>query len=132
IELKYRQQLDRRDTELLEVGNSFDQTRVSAPRLLADPRAGMSGETADMHLVHDGPRGWPAQRFVPFPIVGARVHHHALHRRCSVVAFRFGGGAAVVFWNHDGAPVRIKQELAVIKARTARGIEWSIDSKTVD
>ena len=39
---------------------------------------------------------------------------------------------AVVFRNRHGAAVRVEEELGRIKAKAARGIEWSVNPKAVD
>ena len=57
IELEHRQQLHRGDPELLEIRDLLDQAGEGAAGLLADAGAGMAGEAAHVHLVHDGLRG---------------------------------------------------------------------------
>ena len=56
----------------------------------------MAGKAAHMHFVDDRPRGGPVERHVAFPIVGARIGHHALHRRRAIVAFLPGSFATVI------------------------------------
>ena len=87
VELEHRQQLDRGDAELLQIGNLLDQPGVRAAVRFADAGTGMPREAAHVHLVDDGARRGPAQRRVALPVVGARIDDHALHRRRRVVAW---------------------------------------------
>ena len=123
IELKHRQQFDRGDAEFLEIGDLLDQPGIGAAGLLGDAGTGMAGEAAHVHLVDDGPRGRPSQRRITFPIVRARIHHHALHRRRGVVAFSTGSVAAVVLRNNDAAAVRVEQDFGRIKPHPFGRIE---------
>src|SRR6185369_672357 len=66
VELKHRQQLDRRDAQVLEVRNFLDQASVGATLRLCDAGTGMAGEAPDVHLVDDGLCGGSPEGFVPF------------------------------------------------------------------
>src|SRR5437867_12684943 len=48
IELKYRQQLDRCNAELLEIGNLGNETGICATPLFGETRAWMAREAANM------------------------------------------------------------------------------------
>ena len=122
VELKHRQQFDRGDAEVLEIGNLLDQAGVGAALRLRHSGAGMAGEAAHVHLVDDRPRGGPAQRRVAFPVVGGRIRHHALHRGGGVVAGLGGGLATVLRRHHHAAAIRIQQHLGRIKPHSARRI----------
>src|SRR5262249_16599644 len=127
IELKHRQQFHSGNAEILKIRDFFDQTGVRAASLLVDARAGMGRKTTHIYLVNDRACGWPPERLVPFPIVRAGIHHHALHGRRGIVTGGCGGGAVVVLRYHGGAPVRVKEEPPGVEAKTARGIEWSMN-----
>ena len=60
----------------------------------------MARETAHVHLVDDCPRRGPVKRRVAFPIVCARIGHHAFHRCRGIVAF-LAGSIATVVPRHD-------------------------------
>jgi hypothetical protein len=47
VELKHRQQFNRRDAEVLEIGNFLDQAGVGAARFLANAGARMACEASD-------------------------------------------------------------------------------------
>ena len=131
IELKDRQQFDRGDAELLKIRNLLDQTGVCAAFRFGDAGTGMRGKAAHVHLVDDRARGGPLQRRVAFPVVGAAdppPRSSSPSRRCRP---RGGCVAAVVLRNHDGAAVRVEQELGRIEAEAARGIEWSVNPKAI-
>jgi hypothetical protein len=70
IELKHGQELDRRDAQVLEVGDLLDQPGVGPGLVGRDPRAGRLGEAADVQLVDDRLAMRPPERVVPFPVVG--------------------------------------------------------------
>ena len=122
VELKDGQQLDGGDAEFLQIGNLLDQAGIGAALRLGHAGAGMAGETAHVHLVNDRPRGRPAQRRVAFPVVGARIRHHALHRRGGVVAGLGGGFTTVLRRHHHAAAIRIQQHLGRIEPHPARRI----------
>ena len=42
------------------------------------------------------------------------------------------GIAVVVSWDHDGAAIRIQQQFRRIETKATRGIEWAINSQSVD
>ena len=133
VELEHRQQLDRRDAELLKIRNLLDQAGERAARLLGDAGAGMAGEAAHVHLVNDGPRGRPLQRRVAFPVVRGRIDHHALHRRRGVVALPCARLAAVVSsGTTTPRPYGSSRTLAGSNRRPARRIERSLDAIAVD
>src|SRR5262249_40873527 len=54
VELKHWQELERSDTQLLKIRDLLDQAGICASSLLRHARARMSGESANVHLVHDG------------------------------------------------------------------------------
>src|SRR5262245_25627711 len=57
VKLKHRQEFDGGDAQLLEIGNLLDQSGICATSLFRHPRAGMSSEPSNMHLIDNGPRG---------------------------------------------------------------------------
>src|SRR5262249_17069089 len=85
----------------------------------------MLGKTADMHFVDDRPRAWPFQRLVAFPVIGARIHHDALHGWCC-------GFSVKVPRNGHGSSVRIEQHFAGIKSHPICWIPWSVDAIAVE
>jgi hypothetical protein len=131
IELKHRQQLHRGDPELLEIRDLLDQARERAAGLLADPGAGMAGEAAHMHLIHDGLGRRPPQRGVAFPVVGGRIDHHALHRGRAIVAGLARRRPTVAVRDRHAATVGIEQDLVGVEAHAARGIERPLDAIAV-
>ena len=58
IELENRQQLDRRNPELFQIGNLLDQAGIRSTQVFLEAGARMPGEAADVHLVDDGPGRW--------------------------------------------------------------------------
>ena len=92
----------------------------------------MPGETADMHFVHDCPRGRFRQRDVPFPIVGVRIDDHALHGGGCVVAFLTSRCTTVVFRNDHATAVGIQQYFVGIESQSRGRIEWSMDAIAID
>ena len=54
VELKYREQFDRSDAELLKIRDLLDQTRIGPAFRFGDAGAGMRGKAAHVHLVNDG------------------------------------------------------------------------------
>src|SRR5215471_8820511 len=127
VELEYRHELDRGNAEPLEIRDLLDHAGERAARLLRDARARMTGETRDVHLVHDGPRRRSPERDVAVPVVGRDVDDHALHRRSRVVAEAPGGVAAVGLGHHDPATIRIQENLARIEPHAGRRIERALD-----
>jgi hypothetical protein len=132
VELEHRQQLHRGDPELLEIRDLLDQARERAAGLLADAGAGVAGEAAHVHLVHDGLRGRPPQRGVAFPVVRSRIDHHALHRGRTVVTCRAGRGAIVAIRDRHATTIRVKQDLGGVEAHTVRRIPRALDAIAVD
>jgi hypothetical protein len=132
IELEHRQQLDRRDAQLLKVRDLLNQTGERAAGLLADTGTGVAGKAAHMHFIDDGLRGWPPQRLVAFPIVGGWIDHDALHRGSTVNSGLFGGIAAVEIRNGDATAVGIKKDLGGIDPHAARRIPWPFDAIAID
>src|SRR5271157_4166314 len=92
----------------------------------------MACEAPHMHLVHDGLPRRPFEGRITFPIVGARIHHHTLHRCCSVVSWLADGLAAVVLRNNYAPTIRVEEDLGRIKSHAVRGIERPLCAITVD
>ena len=59
IELENRQQLDRGNAELFQIGNVFDQAGIGSSQIFLQAGARMPSEAPDMHLVDDCPGRWP-------------------------------------------------------------------------
>src|SRR5580658_7254357 len=92
----------------------------------------MPRESADVHLVNDGPGGRVAQRTIAFPVVVLRIDHHALHRRRRVVAREPGSIAGVPCRNCNATAIWVQQNLAGIKPQAARGIPRSVYAISVE
>ena len=92
----------------------------------------MAGESAHVHLVHDGARGRPLERRIAFPVVSTRIDDHALHRRRGVVAFMAGGVATVVFRHNHATAVRVEEDFGGIKAHAVGRIERSLNAIAVE
>jgi hypothetical protein len=61
----------------LMIGDLFDQPGVGAALIWRYPRARMSSETADMHLIDDGLGERPAEKRIAFPVIDARIDDDA-------------------------------------------------------
>src|ERR1700722_9037625 len=92
----------------------------------------MPRESADVHLINDGPGGRVAQRAIAIPVVVSRIDHDTLHRRRRVVARKPGGVAGVACRNCYAAPIWVQQNLAGIKIKAARGIPGSVYAISVE
>jgi len=86
VEGKDRQQLDRIDAEIPQVGDLVDQPGVATARARSDARTWMPGKPADVHLVDDRLGERPTEGYVALPVIGARIDDHALRCSRSVVA----------------------------------------------
>jgi len=82
----------------------------------------MTGEAADVHLVHDGLRRRSLQRRVALPIVGGDVDDHVLHGRPDVVARASRRIPTIGFGDHDGSAIGIEQNFGRIESLAARRI----------
>ena len=78
----------------------------------------MAGEATDMHFVDDGSGGRPVEWRVVFPIVGARIYHHALHRHRGIITFFTRSFATVVLRNNRATSVGIKEDFGRIEAHS--------------
>src|SRR5580692_11225048 len=96
VELKYGQEFNGGDAELLKIRNLLDQTGISAACLFRKPGAGMACEASHVHLVNNGSGRRPADGSVALPIVRAGIDDDALHSRRGVIAAGAGVLAAVV------------------------------------
>src|SRR5262249_46647158 len=85
VKLKYRHELDRRDTQLLNVRDLLDQTGKRTALGFCDSRIRMTGETAHVHLVDDRLSAGTPQRAVSLPVVRVHVDDSTLHGRCGVL-----------------------------------------------
>ena len=112
VESEHRQQLDRGDAEVLQVGDLLDDPRERAGML--DARALRAREAADVHLVDDRVAHRSVQRLVAFPVVRARVDDHSAHRGGEVVA----GPARL-----DRLPQRVRVALRVRVEQHLLGVE---------
>src|SRR5262249_44598407 len=92
----------------------------------------MACKPPHVHLVNDGPCGWPVQWLVPLPVVRAGVHHSTLHCAGNVVPCATGGTSAVAFWEHDRTRIWVKQELRWGEPVTETRIEWSVNRVAVN
>src|SRR5215469_8130870 len=92
----------------------------------------MARETAHMHFVDDGSRGWSVQRSVIFPIVGIRINHRAFHCEGRVVSRLLCGFAAIVFWNDYSPAIGIEENLRRVEPQTICRIKWTRDSVSID
>jgi len=61
----------------------------------------MARKSLHVQFVNDGARGVIAQWGVAFPVIGAGIHDHTLHRGSTVSVLGAGRLAVVVFWNDD-------------------------------
>jgi len=132
IELKDREQLDRSDAELLEVGDFCNQAGVSATQFLDETRAGMTREAANVRLVDDCPRIRTFQRRVAFPVVGRAIDDDAFHRRGCIVTRAASRVATVAFWHRHAPAIRIAQDFFRIKPHSARSVAFSLRPVSVN
>src|SRR5215510_130287 len=88
IEGEHREELERADAEILQIGEFLDEPGECAPPAVTDAGIPMAGEVADVQFVDDRPGEWRAQRTVILPIVRARIRHDALQCRRGVVTRR--------------------------------------------
>ena len=91
----------------------------------------MSREASHVHLVNDGLGSRPVKRSVAFPIVGAGIDNHALHRCRGVVALQGCSFAAVIPGNNDAPAVWVQEDLRGIKAHAICGIERSLNAVAI-
>src|SRR5215204_193728 len=95
VELKYRQQFDRGDAQILQVWNLLDRAGIGSALRGGDAGAGVAGEAAHVHLVDDGLDKRPPNRRVVFPVVAGGISDDALDRDRRVVTTAPGGVAVV-------------------------------------
>ena len=123
VELEHRQQLDRGDPEVLEIGNLLDHAGIRPARSWRDARARMPREARDVHLVDHRGGERPAERRVALPVVEVGIHHHAPHGDRRVVARTARRRAVVPVRDDDGAPVGVEEDLRGIEAEPVRRVE---------
>ena len=85
IELEHRQQLDRGDPQVFQVGDFIDYTQVGAAPLGRHTGVGVFGQPAYVHLVDNRVSERSLERAVAFPIVAGRVDDDVLHGEGSVI-----------------------------------------------
>jgi len=117
-----REQLHRRDPEILQIGDLLDQSRVGAAPRHVHPRTRMPRHAPDVRLVDHRARSRAAGRLVVLPIVGRGVDDDAFHRRTRRLAIDRGRDPVVAMWNHDAFPVGIEEGLRGIEAHPPRRI----------
>ena len=109
-----------------------DEAGIGAAGLLADPGAGVTRETADVHLVNDGARRGQPQRDVALPVVGGRIDDDAPHRSRGVVTGSPRALAAVVPGNNHAPAVGVEQDLGRVEPQTVCGGRRPLDPVAVD
>src|SRR5215469_595430 len=127
VELEHRHQFNRGDSQVSEVGNFFNQSRVGAGLFDCQARTGMPSEAANVQFIDYSFHEWALKRLVTLPVVGARVGNDTFHRRGYTVAL-----PAVCLRHGDSPAVRIKQNLVAIEAQAQFGLERTDGSIAIE
>ena len=125
IELLHGEQLDHRDTQLLQVGDLIDDPGVGPPPLGGEPAGRAPREAADVHLVDDGVR-LVAGRSVITPGEGWVPNGQDAKRRPAQVGARPLRGLAIEpRREEDRLGVRIEQDLLGVEGMPVPRSGWS-------
>ena len=116
VELEYRQQLDRADAQVDQVGDLLLQRGERSGT--SDFRAGRAREAADVELVDDRLLERARERPVALPVVGPGVDDDAAERGGDVVAGKPRRRSDPRARVH-AARVRVKQHLVAVKTELA-------------
>ena len=139
-ELVHRQQLDRGDTEVLEVvgHHRVPETRIGPADLFGDPVVEL-GEALDVQLVDDGVAPPVSDRSVALPVERRVDDHAAGGRGRGVERARLRGVVDVVRQDlgaggdrpGDREAVGVEQQLLRVEAHPARRVPRSVDAVAV-
>ena len=129
---KHREQLDRTDAEVTQIGDLVDQPGIRAALGHRDAGAWMPGEAADMHLVDDRLGERPAQGCITLPVIAARVDHHAPQRQGHVVSRASSSLPAATRRPGYAFPVRVEQHFRRVEAQPSLGIKRSGNTIGID
>ena len=116
VEAEHRQQFDRRDAEVLEVGQFVDQPQVGAPLIRGDAGIFAAGEAAHMHLVDHRALPAVAGPGMVLEIEAVPFGHHPLQAGVGVRGWAGGQHPVVDVPAADGTGCRIQQHLGGLKA----------------
>ena len=122
VKLKHRQQLHRRDTQGLEIGNFFNQAHIGSRLVGVNPRARVCSKAAHMQLVNHRIAAWAFERLIPFPVVGIGIHNHTSHGHSTGLT----GLTAITRRHHQGQAIGIEEQILGIKALTVGRIPWAM------
>src|ERR1051325_9340085 len=75
-------------------------------------------KSRDVHFINNGPGRRMARRAIIFPIVFARIHYDAFHRRCGR--------------DSNAAPVGVNESIRCIKAKSVRRIGWAVGAISIN
>src|SRR5579883_678950 len=128
IEIEYRQQFDRGDAKVGQVGNFLDDAGESARVLHAG--SGRLGKAPDMHFIDDGLLHGAAEGAVAFPVVARGVDHHRAHGGGDVVV-RSAGARADPEAVGIAARVGIDQDFVGVEAMAGRRIGGTIHPERI-
>ena len=116
VEAEHRQQFDRRDAELLEIGQLVDQPQVGAPLLRGDAGIVSAGEAAHMQLINHRALPAVAGPWMALKIKGLPLGHHRLEAGMGVRGWPGGQHPVVDVPAADGAGGGVDQHLRRLKA----------------
>ncbi|OQC23039.1 MAG: hypothetical protein BWX71_02197 [Deltaproteobacteria bacterium ADurb.Bin072] len=132
VELLDRHELDGRHAELPEVGYLLHEPCVGAPPLRAHPGVRVLREPPHVELVDDAGGKVLPERFVPLPVVPARVRHAALGRMGAVVAGPAPRDAVIVPSQHHGPCVGVEEHLVAIVEVAPRRVEGAVHPVSIE
>src|SRR5215467_1189131 len=86
VELEHWHQFNRGDSQVSDVGNFFNQSRIGAGLFDRQARTVMPSEAANVQFINYRFSERALKRLVTLPVVGAGVGNDTLHRRGYTVA----------------------------------------------
>ena len=119
IKGEHRQQFDRRDAQILEIGKFLDQPAVAAPLLRWHPGILPAGEAPQMELIDHRALPAVAGAWVGLEVETIPFGHHPLQAGVGVGAGAGGQVAVVDVPAGNGAGCGIEQHLGGLKAMAA-------------
>ena len=114
ILLEHREQLDRRNSELLQVRDLLNQSRVSAPLFRGHTGIRPHREASYVHFVDDGIRGMDRPP-IPGPVEPVVGDDHSERRSTGVASWNPRRLTAEVRWAEQGSGVRVKEYLLIVE-----------------